>query len=439
MTTVGCHRRVAAVRRIQYQQLSAIGVLEVILSRLPLDNIRVLDLTRVLAGPLAAQMLADLGAAVIKIERPGTGDDARVFGEPYLRDADGKPTRENAFYLSANRNKESVTVNIAEPRGQDIIRRLAAKADVVMENYKVGDLARYGLDYASIRAINPRVIYCSVTGYGQTGPYAKKPGYDAVFQGQGGLMSVTGLPDDRPGGGPMKVGPSIVDVLTGLNVANAIQAALYHRDAQGGEGQFIDVALLDCVVAALSHYGQIHLTSGEVPVRRGTQGNGGMPSTLFPCRDGAIMLTAGNDQQYDRLCDAVERPELARHALFHTNVLRVQNRDALTEVFDAIFRRNSVAYWLERLEAYGIPSGPINDIGQVFADPQIRHRGMAVDTPHKLAPDLQVIRNPIRFSETPITNYTAPPMLGEHTFAVLGRELGLDAAALAALRADKII
>ena len=409
------------------------------MGKLPLDDIRVLDLTRVLAGPLAAQMLGDLGAEVIKIERPGSGDDARVFGEPYLRDADGRPTRENAFYLSANRNKTSVSINIAEPRGADLVRRLAAKADVVIENYKVGDLARYGLDYEAIRAVNPKVVYCSVTGYGQTGPYAKKPGYDAVFQGQGGLMSVTGLPDHKPGGGPMKVGPSIVDVITGLNVSNAILAALYHRDAQGGVGQHIDVALLDCVVAALSHYAQIYLTSGETPVRKGTQGNGGMPSTLFPCSDGAIMLTAGNDAQYLRLCEAVERPDLAAHELFHTNNVRVANREALTKTFDAIFRRNTVAHWLERLEAFGIPCGPINDIGQVFADPQIQHRKMAVHTPHVLAPDLRVVGSPLRFSETPIERYVAPPMLGEHTFEVLGRELGLDRARLEALRADGVI
>lgn len=409
------------------------------MSRRPLDNIKVLDLTRVLAGPLAAQMLGDLGAEVIKIERPGTGDDARVFGEPYLRDADGRATRENAFYLSANRNKESVSINIADPRGAELVRRLAAKADVLIENYKVGDLARYGLDYAAIKALNPRIIYCSVTGYGQSGPYAAKPGYDAVFQGQGGLMSVTGLPDHKPGGGPMKVGPSIVDVLTGLNVANAIQAALYHRDAQGGVGQHIDVALLDCVVAALSHYAQIYLTSGEVPARKGTQGNGGMPSSLFPCNDGAIMLTAGNDPQYVRLCEAVGRPDLASHELFHTNNVRVANREALTETFDAIFRQNTVAYWLERLDAYGIPSGPINDIGQVFADPQIQHRQMAVHTPHALAPELRVIASPMRFSETPIDRYVAPPMLGEHTFEVLERELGLDRAELDALRGEKVI
>lgn len=409
------------------------------MARLPLDNIRVLDLSRVLAGPLAAQMLGDLGADVIKVERPGNGDDARVFGAPYLTGADGKPTRENAFYMSANRNKRSVTVNIAHPKGQEIVRALAAKADVVLENYKVGDLARYGLGYEAVKALNPRVIYCSVTGYGQTGPYAAKPGYDAVFQGQCGLMSVTGLPDHKSGGGPMKVGPSIVDVLTGLNVSNAILAALYSRDANGGTGQHIDVALLDCGIAALSHYAQIYLTSGEVPVRRGTQGNGGMPSTLFPCADGAIMLTAGNDAQYVRLCEAVERPDLADHPQFHTNILRVENRDALTDTFDAIFRRRTVAEWLERLEAFGIPSGPINDIGQVFADPQVRHRGMAVPVNHPLAPDLSVIRSPLNFSDTPIRGYAPPPMLGEHTVQVLTEELGLDEVTLKMLRESGVI
>jgi crotonobetainyl-CoA:carnitine CoA-transferase CaiB-like acyl-CoA transferase len=405
----------------------------------PLTGIRVLDLTRVLAGPLAGQMLADFGADVIKVERPGSGDDARVFGEPYLRNAQGTATRENAFYLSANRNKRSITVNIADRRGQDIIRRLAAKCDVMMENYKVGDLARYGLDYQSIRAINPGVIYCSVTGYGQTGPFAHRPGYDAVFQAEGGLMSVTGLADDKPGGGPMKVGPSIADVITGLNVANGIQAALYHRDARGGEGQYLDIALLDCVVAALSHYAQIYLTSGEVPVRRGTQGNGGMPSGRFPCSDGGIMLTAGNDIQYARLCEAVGRPDLAAHELFSTNVLRVANRDALTKVFDQIFSADTVANWLAKLEAAGIPSGPINDIAQVFAYPPIKHREMAVATPHPLHPGLKGIRNPIRLSETPINRYDAPPLLGQHTDEVLLEELEFTPPEIAELRAAQVI
>lgn len=405
----------------------------------PLESVRVLDLSRVLAGPLAGQMLADLGADVIKVERPGSGDDSRVFGPPYLTGTNGKPTRDNAFYLSANRNKRSVTVNIAKPEGQAIIRELAAKADVLIENYKVGDLKRYSLDYDSLKAINPRIIYCSVTGYGQTGPYAARPGYDAVFQGQCGLMSVTGHPDHKAGGGPMKVGPSIVDVITGLNVSNAILAALYHRDARGGVGQYLDIALMDCGVAALSHYAQIYLTSGEVPIRRGTQGNGGMPSCMFPCSDGAIMLTAGNDAQYVRLCDAVERPDLATHSLFHTNNIRVENRDELTNVFDAIFRQNTVAYWLERLEQFDIPSGPINSIDQVFNDPQMRHRGMAVKVDHPLAPDLHVIRSPLNFSETPLETYTPPPMMGEHTDEVLGAELNLSEEQIAALRSSGIV
>lgn len=408
------------------------------MSRRPLENIRILDLTRVLAGPFGSQMLADLGADVIKIERPVVGDDARIFGEPYLRDAEGKPTRENAFYFSVNRNKRSVALNIASPKGQDIVRELAKKCDVVMENYKVGDLKRYGLDYESLKAINPRIIYCSVTGYGQSGPLAAKPGYDAVFQGECGLMSVTGIPDGKPGAGPMKVGPSIIDIFTGLNVANAILAALYHRDANGGTGQYLDIALLDCGVSALSHYAQIYLTSGEIPVRRGTQGNGGMPSSMFNCSDGAIMLTAGNDKQYQVLCNAVGRPELATDPRFVTNVLRVKHRDELTDEFEAIFQQNTVAHWLAILGDAGIPSGPINDLAQVFSQPQAVHRGLRARAPHPLKPDLDVIRSPLNFSETPITEYRAPPMLGEHTRSVLA-ELGLTEEELAGLAADGVI
>jgi crotonobetainyl-CoA:carnitine CoA-transferase CaiB-like acyl-CoA transferase len=409
------------------------------MSRLPLDKIRVLDLTRVLAGPFGSQVLADMGADVIKIERPGAGDDARIFGEPYLRDAEGNRTRENAFYMSVNRNKRSVALNIASAGGQAIIRELAKTCDVVMENYKVGDLKRYGLDYDSLKAINPGIIYCSVTGYGQDGPLAGKPGYDAVFQGECGLMSVTGVPDGKPGAGPMKVGPSIIDLFTGLNVANAVLGALYYRDANGGEGQYIDVALLDCGVSALSHYAQIYLTSGEVPVRRGTQGNGGMPTSMFPCSDGAIMITSGNDKQYEALCDAVGHPELKDDPRFYTNVERVKNRDEITEVFNAIFATQTVAHWLEALGAAGVPSGPINDIEQVFAYPQAVHRGMRVRAPHPLKPNLDVIRSPLNFSATPITKYRAPPMLGQHTREFLANDMGLDEAAIAALAEDGVI
>lgn len=409
------------------------------MARLPLDNIRILDLTRVLAGPFGSQMLADMGADVIKIERPGVGDDARIFGEPYLRDTEGNRTRENAFYLSVNRNKRSVALNIADPEGQRLIRELVKTCDVVMENYKVGDLKRYGLDYESLKAVNPRIIYCSVTGYGQDGPLAQKPGYDAVFQGECGLMSVTGVPEGKPGAGPMKVGPSIIDLFTGLNVANGILGALYYRDANGGEGQYIDIALLDCGVSALSHYAQIYLTSGEVPVRRGTQGNGGMPTSMFPCSDGAIMITSGNDRQYNLLCEVVGHPELATDPRFHTNVERVKNRDEITEVFNAIFSTNTVDYWLGRLGAAGIPSGPINDLEQVFAYPQAVHRGLRTRAPHPLKPDLDLIRSPLNFSATPIEAYRAPPMLGEHTEAVLQNELGLDPEAVARLRSANVI
>jgi crotonobetainyl-CoA:carnitine CoA-transferase CaiB-like acyl-CoA transferase len=272
------------------------------MSALPLSGIKILDLTRVLAGPLSAQMLADLGADVIKIERPGGGDDARAFGPPYLSDPEGKANNNNSFYLCANRNKKSVTVNIAKPEGQQIIRELAKTADVMMENYKVGDLKRYGLDYETIKAINPGIIYCSVTGFGQTGPYAPRAGYDAILQAMGGLMSVTGHIDGEPGEGPMKVGPSIVDYMTGMNTSIGILSALYHRDANNGEGQQIDVCLFDTVIASLSHWLQIYLVNGKMPPRRGTWGNGGMPAGVFRCTDGELMLVVGNDGQFQRTC-----------------------------------------------------------------------------------------------------------------------------------------
>jgi crotonobetainyl-CoA:carnitine CoA-transferase CaiB-like acyl-CoA transferase len=406
---------------------------------LPLSNVRVLDLTRVLAGPFAAQMLGDLGAQVIKIERPIAGDDARTYGGPYLTDAEGKSSRDNSFYLSANRNKRSVTINMAKPRGQELIRELARKADVVMENFKVGDLARYGLDYASIKAINPRVVYCSITGFGQHGPYAKRPGYDAVFQAMGGLMSVTGHPDGQPGGGPMKVGPSIVDVLTGLNASIAIIGALYGRDANGGQGQHIDLALLDAVIASLSHYAQIYLVSGDMPPRRGTSGNGGVPSQTFHCADGDVMVTAGNDGQFARLCEVVGRPELARDPRFATNNARVAHRDIILPLLEDLFREKPLAHWLPALEAAGVPSGPINNLAQVFGDPQVIARGMSATVAHPLRDALRLIANPIHYSETPITGYRPPPMLGEHTEEVLSAELGLDKATLAALRAEGVI
>jgi crotonobetainyl-CoA:carnitine CoA-transferase CaiB-like acyl-CoA transferase len=409
------------------------------MSALPLSGIRILDLTRVLAGPLSAQMLGDLGAEVIKIERPGTGDDARAFGPPYLVDPEGQENNNNSFYLCANRNKKSVTVNIARPEGQEIIRELARTCDVFMENYKVGDLKRYGLDYESIRTVNPGIIYCSVTGFGQTGPYAPRAGYDAIFQAMGGLMSVTGHMDGEPGAGPMKVGPSIVDYMTGMNTSIGILAALYHKKVNGGAGQHIDVCLLDTVVASLSHYAQIYLVNGQTPPRRGTWGNGGMPAGVFRCSDGELMLVVGNDAQFGRTCAVLGQPELASNPKFVKNNDRVINGKEIMAIFAGLFLKNTVAHWLEELENAGIPCGPVNDFAQVFADPQVRSRGLEVKVDHPFNPSLSLIRNALSFSETPIEEYRAPPLLGEHTSDVLGSMLGYDDANIAALKKQTVI
>jgi crotonobetainyl-CoA:carnitine CoA-transferase CaiB-like acyl-CoA transferase len=409
------------------------------MSALPLSGIKILDLTRVLAGPLSAQMLGDLGADVIKIERPGTGDDARQFGPPYLVDPEGKQNNNNSFYLCANRNKRSVTVNIASPEGQQIIRDLAKDVDVFMENYKVGDLKRYGLDYETIKAINPGIIYCSVTGFGQTGPYAPRAGYDAILQAMGGLMSVTGHIDGEPGEGPMKVGPSIVDYMTGMNTSIAILSALYHRDANGGEGQRLDVCLFDTVIASLSHWLQIYLVNGQIPPRRGTWGNGGMPAGVFRCTDGELMVVVGNDGQFARTCQVLGAPELATDPKFLKNNDRVKHGKEIMAIYAGLFLKKPVAYWLDELEKAGVPSGPINDFDQVFSDPHVQARGMRVKVNHPFEPDLSLCRNALTFFGTPITNYRFPPRLGEHTKEVLSSKLGYDDAKLEALKAQKII
>ncbi|WP_298242009.1 CaiB/BaiF CoA-transferase family protein [uncultured Bradyrhizobium sp.] len=409
------------------------------MSALPLSGIKILDLTRVLAGPLSAQMLGDLGADVIKIERPGTGDDARAFGPPYLSDPEGKANNNNSFYLCANRNKKSVTVNIAKPEGQAIIRELAKDVDVFMENYKVGDLKRYGLDYETIKAINPGIIYCSVTGFGQTGPYAPRAGYDAILQAMGGLMSVTGHMDGEPGEGPMKVGPSIVDYMTGMNTSIGILSALYHRDANNGEGQHIDVCLFDTVIASLSHWLQIYLVNGKTPPRRGTWGNGGMPAGVFRCTDGELMLVVGNDGQFRKTCAVLGEPELANDPRFIKNNDRVVHGKEIMAIFAGLFLKQKVSYWLEKLEEAGVPSGPINNFEQVFSDPHVQSRGMRVKTEHKFEPELSLIRNALTLSGTPITEYRAPPLLGEHTQEVLGGKLGYDAAKIEELKAQGII
>jgi len=407
---------------------------------LPLDGIRVLDLSRVLAGPLVTQMLGDLGAEVIKIERPRGGDDARTYGPPFLTTADGKSTRESGFYLSANRNKRSVTVDLGAPQGQDIIRRLAEKSDVFVENFRVGTLAKFRLDYASLAELNPRLVYLSITGYGQTGKMAQRPGYDAIFQAVGGHMAVTGAPDNLPGGGPTRSGLSIVDILTSLYATVAILAALNHRDLHAtGKGQYIDIALLDSMVATLSHRGVQYLISGKSFPRRGNVGGGGSPSQAFRCADGLIVLTVGNDLQWARFCTAIGRPELAPDPRFINATKRIENRDALTPTLEAMFATRKKAHWLEVLEHADIPSGPVNEIPEVFADPQVRERGMIVSVPHPVSPTLSLIANPIRFSATPLNRYAPPPMLGQHTDAVLRELLDMNEAELKALRDSNVI
>jgi crotonobetainyl-CoA:carnitine CoA-transferase CaiB-like acyl-CoA transferase len=407
---------------------------------LPLQDVRVLDLSRVLAGPLVAQMLGDLGAEVIKVEKPGEGDDSRAYGPPFLDDAEGKRTRESGFYLSANRNKRSITVDLSKPEGQDIVRRLAQKSDVVIENFRVGTLAKFGLDYATLSQLNPRVVYLSITGYGQTGRMAHKPGYDAIFQAAGGHMAVSGAPDHLPGGGPTRSGLSIVDILTSQYGAIAILAALNHRDhSHDGAGQYIDLALLDSMVATLSHRGVQYLISGKNSPRRGNVGGGGSPSQAFRCSDGQIVLTVGNDLQWRRFCSAIGEPALAQDPRFLKATSRIENRELLTPMLEAKFASNTKSHWLGVLDLADIPSGPVNELDEVFADSQVRERGMVVPVPHPVSPSLSLIANPIRFSKTPLTRYNAPPMVGEHTEAVMREVLGMDDARIEALRRAKVI
>jgi len=407
----------------------------------PLSRVRVLDMSRILAGPWAAQMLADLGAEVIKIERPGKGDDSRQFGPPFLKDAEGRNTRESSFYISTNRNKKSLSCDISKPEGQALIRALVAKCDVLLENYKVGDLKRYGLDYDSLKSVNPKLIYCSLTGFGQTGPYSPRPGYDSIFQAMGGLMSITGLPDDVAGGGPMKTGPSLADILAGQYAAYAIQAALYARDMQGEPGQHIDVSLLDSLIASTSHYASQYLISGEVPVRRGTEGNGGMPARMFRCADGDIMIVAGNNEQYARFCDVLGHPELTGDERFAEIALRVVNRRALGEVFEPLIGQWRLHDLLAALDEAGVPAGPINTLEQVFADPHVQSRNMCVEASHSLSADgkVKLVANPVKFSGTPIVDYKAPPIQGEHTEQILRELLGMEDTAVQNLRSKGIV
>ncbi|MEK6354396.1 MAG: CaiB/BaiF CoA-transferase family protein [Burkholderia cenocepacia] len=403
-----------------------------------LSHIRVLDLTRVLAGPWCAQTLADFGADVIKVERPGAGDDTRHWGPPYLKDADGADTAEAAYYLAANRNKRSVTIDIATPEGQQIVRELAAQSDVVLENYKVGQLKKYGLDYESLRAVKPDLVYCSVTGFGQTGPYAHRAGYDFIVQGIGGFMSITGERDGEPGGGPQKAGVAIADLATGLYSTIAVLAALAHRD-RTGEGQYIDMALLDVQVALLANMNTNFLASGKPPVRWGNAHPNIVPYQTFQTRDGWIIVAVGNDGQFRKFVEAGGRPELADDERFATNPSRVRHRDTLVPILAEMVKARGKADWIGALEAAGVPCGPINDLDEVFDNEQVVARGMQVSLPHPCGADVKLVRNPIRMSATPPDARTAPPLLGAQTEDVLRDMLGYDDVRIAALKAKQAI
>lgn len=403
-----------------------------------LSHIRVLDLSRVLAGPWAGQNLADLGAEVIKVERPGSGDDTRAWGPPYLKDQDGQPTSESAYYLSANRNKRSVTIDFTKPEGQELVRKLAASADVVLENFKVGGLRKYGLDYESLAQVNPRLIYCSVTGFGQNGPYAARAGYDFMIQGLGGLMSITGRGNDEPGAGPIKVGVALTDIMTGLYSTIAVLAALAHREVSG-EGQYIDMALLDVQVACLANQAMNFLTTGQPPVRLGNAHPNIVPYQDFPTADGDMILTIGNDGQFAKFAQLAGHPEWAEDPRFATNAARVKHRDVLIPLIRQATVMRTTAEWIELLEQAGVPCGPINDLKQVFDDPQVQARGLRIEMPHPTAGRVPLVANPIRLSKTPVQYRLAPPLLGQHTHSVLKEMLGLDEAEIEKLSRLKVI
>lgn len=402
----------------------------------PLKGIRVLDLSRVLAGPVATQLLGDLGCDVVKVERPGSGDDTRAWGPPYLKDADGADSSESAYFLSCNRNKRSLTIDLGKKEGQALVRDLAARADVMIENFKVGDMARFGLAYADLARLRPRLVYCSISGFGQTGPYAAQPGYDFLVQGMGGVMSITGDAD----GEPMKVGVAVADVVCGLYAAVAILAALRHRDATG-QGQHIDLGLLDSQVAWLVNQGMNYLVSGKPPGRLGNAHPNIVPYQVFAASDGYVIIAVGNDGQFRRLAGALAMPALADDADYATNAARVRNRDRLVPILEALIRAKARAHWLRTLGEAGVPCGPVNDIGQVFADPQVIARQMRIAMPHPLAGagHVELIGNPLKLSASPVGYLRPPPLLGQHTDEVLEEWLGLAAGQRSALRAKKVL
>jgi crotonobetainyl-CoA:carnitine CoA-transferase CaiB-like acyl-CoA transferase len=403
-----------------------------------LAHIKVLDRSRILAGPWATQTLAALGAEVIKIERPAGGDDTRGWGPPFLKDKHGRETKDSAYFLSTNRGKKSQTVDFAHPEGQQIIRQLALDADVMIENYKVGTLARYGLGYEDIRKINPRIVYCSVTGFGQDAPYAALPGYDFIFQGMGGLMSITGVAEGEAGAAPMKSGLAISDLVTGMYTTTAILAALEHRHISG-KGQYIDISLLDCLVAITSNQANNYFYSGKIPQRMGNTHPNLVPYQVFHCREGDIIVAVGNDAQYAAFCEVIGRPELASDARFRKSAERTRNRASLIPVIAEAMLGRTMNEWNALLEAGNVPCGPVYDIKQVFADPQVRHRNMQVTLPHSTGVEAPGVASPIRLSDTPIQYGHAAPALGEHSDAILAGRLGLSAERIAELRARNII
>ena len=404
----------------------------------PLAHLKVLDLSRILAGPWAAQLLGDYGADVTKIERPGTGDDTRSWGPPWTPDANGDDTDNAAYFLCANRNKRSVTIDFTRPEGQDLLHRLAADSDVVIENFKLHGLKQYRLDYASLAAINPRLVYCSITGFGQTGPYAPRAGYDFLIQGMGGLMSITGRADPEPGAGPQKVGVALTDVLTGLYATTAILAAIAHRD-RTGQGQHIDLSLLDVQIAALANQAQTYLVTGKSPVRMGNAHPSIVPYQDFPTADGAMIIACGNDTQFARLAAAAGHPEWATDPRFATNRARVEHRAAFIAAFTPVSVARTTVAWIATLEAAGVPCGPINTLEDVFNDPHVQARGARIAMPHGGGANVALVANPVRFGATPATYRHAPPLLGADTDAVLQDRLGLTEAEVADLRERKLV
>ena len=403
-----------------------------------LSHIRVLDLSRVLAGPWCSQNLADLGAEVIKVERPGVGDDTRHWGPPFVKDAQGQDTAESTYFVCINRNKRSITVNLSKPEGQEIIRQLVLESDVLIENYKVDDLAKYGLDYASLRQIKPNLIYCSITGFGQTGPYAHRPGYDYIVQGMGGFMSVTGEADGFPGGSPQKAGVAIADLFTGMYASSAILAAVIHRD-RTGEGQMIDMALLDTQVAMMANVASAYLSTNEVPRRWGNTSPIVVPYQTFPTSDGWMIVAVGNDSQFRHFVKVGGEDHLADNPRFSENPLRVQHRTELVPLLEAMTRKKTKAQWISLLDEIGVPCGPINNMKEVFANEQVQARKLAISVPHDTAGTMKLVASPIRMSATPTEIRMAPPTLGQHTNEILREYLKLDSSAIEALHKQGVV